>query len=91
MAVTDYPISGEIGANFNRRTTTAEFALGQTARGTNNTVWIYVLANAAVGTGTCTVNASTFVVTDAAGTYTADTAFAAGQYGWVRQNAALTA
>ena len=91
MAVTDYPVSGEIGANFNRGTTSAEYALGQTARGTNNTVWIYVQATAAVATGTCTVNSSTFIVTDAAGTYTADTAFAAGEFGWVRQNAAFTA
>jgi len=35
-----------------------------------------------VATGTCTVTGSN--LTDAAGTYTADTAFASGEYGWVR-------
>lgn len=83
MAVTDYMTYGPLGANFNRRTTEQEHLLGQTARGTNNTAWIYVLASEGV-TGTCTVNTSTFALTDTAGQHTADTAFASGEYGWVR-------
>lgn len=86
MATTDYATAPLIGANFNRRTTTAEFKLGTTARGTNNTAWVYVLASEAV-TGTCTVNTSTWALTDTGGNYTADTAFASGEYGWVRKTA----
>ena len=91
MAVTDYAIDGTLGVDFNRRTTTAEFDLGQTSRGSKNTIWVYVQASGAVATGTCTVNGGTFLVTDAAGTFTADTAFADGEYGWVRQTAQLAA
>ena len=64
MATTDFVTSPLAGANFNRRTTTAEYDLGTTARGTNNTAWIYVQASGAVATGTCTVNTSTFALTD---------------------------
>lgn len=91
MANTNYAIDGSIGANFARRTTTAEHDLGDTAVGNNNTVWIYVQASGAVATGTCTVNTTTFLVTDAAGAHTADVAFADGEYGWVRQTAQYTA
>jgi hypothetical protein len=86
MAVTDYSIAGAAGANFNRRTTEKEYQLGITARGTNNTAWVYVQANGTVATGTCTVD-SAFQLTDAAGDYTADTAFADDEYGWVRLTA----
>lgn len=84
MATTDFLTAGPLGANFNRRTTEQEYQLGVTARGTANTAWIYVLASESVATGTCTVNTSTFAVTDTAGQHTADTAFASGEYGWVR-------
>lgn len=87
MAVTDFMTYGPAGANFNRRTTEKEYALGTTARGSGNTAWIYVQASEAVATGTSTVNASTFLLTDAAGSHTADTAFASGEYGWVRLTA----
>ena len=84
MATTDFMTYGPLGANFNRRTTDAEYDVGTTARGTNNTSWIYVLASESVATGTCTVNTSTFALTDTGGDHTADTAFASGEYGWVR-------
>lgn len=86
MAVTDFSTSPLAGVNFNRRTTSAEYDLGTTARGTNNTAWVYVQANGAVATGTCTVDSS-FQLTDAAGNHTADTAFADNDYGWVRLTA----
>lgn len=87
MAVSDFCIAPYAGANFNRRTTEREFRLGTVAEGTANTIWIYVLASEAVATGTCTVNTSTFALTDTGGLYTADTAFASGEYGWVRKTA----
>lgn len=87
MATTDFCIEPAAGVNFNRRTTSKEFQLGTVRRGTANTVWIYVLASESVATGTCTVNTSTFALTDTGGIYTADTAFASGEYGWVRKTA----
>lgn len=75
---------GLAGANSDRRTTTAEFKLGTPALDTDNRTWVYVKASEAVATGTCTVSGA-FALTDAAGTYTADTAFASGDYGWVRK------
>ena len=75
---------GLAGANDARRTTTAEFKLGTPALDTDNRTWVYVKASEAVATGTCTVS-GTFGLTDIAGNYTADTAFAAGEYGWVRK------
>ena len=91
MAVTDFVTTPTVGPNFNRRTTTPEFDLGTVVTGTNNTGWIYGQASGAVATGTCTVKSSTFLITDAAGTFTADTAFADGEYGWVRQTAQVLA
>ena len=56
-------------------------------RGSNNTAWIYVRASGSVATGTCTVASGTFLLTDASGPYTADTAFADREYGWVKLTA----
>lgn len=89
MATTDFNTAALAGANFNRRTTTKEFSLGTVVHGTVNTIWIYVLASEAVATGTCTVTGTT--LTDAAGNFTADTAFASGEYGWVRRTTATVA
>ena len=90
MAVTDFAIDGCIAADLHGRRTKADFQLGTTTKGTNNTIWIYGLASETVATGSCTVNPTTFAITDAAGTYTADVAFTSGQYGWVRQTAGVT-
>ena len=75
-----------VGAAAARRTTTREFKLGTAQLDDSNQTWVYVQASEAVATGTCTVSAA-FALTDAAGNYTADTAFAAGEYGWVRKTA----
>lgn len=73
-----------VGVNFARRTTTKEFKLGTPQLDDDNRTWVYVQASEVVATGTCTVSA-VFALTDAAGSYTADTAFASGEYGWVRK------
>lgn len=72
-----------VGADTLRRTTYKEFKLGTTERFENNKVAIYVVATEAVAVGTCTVNSTTFAVTDTGGLFTADAAFATGEYGWV--------
>ena len=69
---------------FAARDTTAQLAVGTANIGNQNDTWVYVKATEAVATGTCSVDSS-FNLTDAAGSYTADTAFASGEYGWVRK------
>ena len=73
-----------VGANTARRTTNREYALGTAQIDDQNRTWVYVQASEVVATGTCTVS-GTFVLTDAAGSYTADVTFAANEYGWVRK------
>jgi hypothetical protein len=74
-----------IGVNTARRTTEAEFKVGTVVIGDDANAWTYGKASETVATGTCTLNGSTFAITDAAGNHTADTAFAANEYGWVRR------
>lgn len=69
-----------------KRTTGPEHRLGSISLGKQGTRWVYVQASEAV-TGTCTVNTSTFALTDTGGNHTADAAFASGEYGWVRRTA----
>ena len=73
-----------VGPNPSRRTADKEFKLGTAQIDDSNQTWVYVRASEAVATGTCTVSAA-FALTDAAGSYTADAAFASGEYGWVRK------
>ena len=73
-----------VGAQAARRTATREFKLGTAQIDDLNQTWVYVQASEAVATGTCTVSGA-FALTDAAGNYTADTAFVSGEYGWVRK------
>ena len=89
MATTDFLTDRKVGAETDARSTanSAGFELGTTARGSNNTAWIYVKASGSVATGTCTVASGTFLLTDASGPYTADTAFADLEYGWVKLTA----
>ena len=76
------------GAQANRRTSTPEFKVGTTNLDDSNRTFVYVgpATNAIAAAATCTVTGA-FAVTAAAGPYTADTAFAAGDYGWVRKTA----
>lgn len=80
-AILSIPI---IGANTDRRTATPEFAVGTPAITAGNKTYVYVgpAANAIADAATCTVTGA-FVVNNTAGAYTADKAFAAGDYGWV--------
>ena len=73
-----------VGAQAARRTTNREFKLGTVQLDDSNQTWVYVQASGAVPTGACTVTGA-FAVNSTAGSYTADTAFAAGEYGWVRK------
>lgn len=85
--VTNYPVNPNMGFLESRRSTYPEFKVGTVFDGKEGVKWVYGQASETVATGTCTVNTSTFAITDAAGNYTADTAFAANEYGWVRQTA----
>ena len=80
--------SGIVGANPLRRTTTPEFKVGTTNLDDSNRTFVYVgpATNAIAAAATCTVTGA-FAVNATAGNYTADTAFAAGDYGWVRKTA----
>lgn len=71
-----------VGADSLRRTTFKEFKLGTVERGEGNKAMIYGSAAAAVAAGACTINLSTGAIGSGTG-YTADAAFAAGEYGWV--------
>jgi hypothetical protein len=73
-----------VGANPSRRTASREFLPGTAVLDDKNQTWVYAQASEAVATGTCTLS-GTFTLTDAAGNYTADTAFVSGEYGWVRK------
>ena len=75
-----------VGANPSRRTATPEFKVGTSSIDDSNRTWVYVgpAANAINAAAPCTVTGA-FVVNSTAGSYTADTAFAAGDYGWVRK------
>ena len=75
-----------VGANPSRRTSTPEFKVGTTQLDDSNRTFVYVgpATNAISAAATCTVTGA-FAVNNTAGTYTADAAFAAGDYGWVRK------
>ena len=84
MANSTFGVLGFITPQFAQRDTEAVMTLGTPQIGALNDTWVYVQASEAVATGTCTVSAA-FALTDTAGSYTADTAFASGDYGWVRK------
>jgi hypothetical protein len=75
-----------VGAQAARRTSTPEFKVGTTQLDDVNRTFVYVgpAANAITAAAACTVTGA-FAVNNTAGTYTADAAFATGEYGWVRK------
>jgi hypothetical protein len=75
-----------VGANPSRRSLSREFLPGTATLDDQNRTWVYVgpSTNAITAAATCTVT-GVFVVNNTAGSYTADTAFATGEYGWVRK------
>ena len=75
-----------VGANPSRRTTTQEFVQGTSATDDANRTWVYVKSNVTVAAAAAPVMSAAFVLTaGTGGSYTADAAFAAGEYGWVRK------
>lgn len=84
MANSTFGVLNFVTPMFAQRDTAAVMTLGTPQIGSANDTFVYVLASGTVATGTCTVD-SAFTVTDTAGSYTADTAFASGEYGWVRK------
>lgn len=77
-----------VGVNFARRTTTKEFTLGTPQLDDSNRTWVYVQADVAVAAAQAPVLSGAFHLTAATGgSYTADTVFAANEYGWVRKTA----
>jgi hypothetical protein len=82
-----FSANGLVGANTSRRTQTKEYALGSPLIGNDNNSYVYVQATGAIAAAAaCSVNGA-FAATTGAGNYTADAAFAAGDYGWVRKTA----
>jgi hypothetical protein len=75
-----------VGAKFARRTTSREFQPGSSTTDDSNRTWVYVgpAANTINAAAACTVTGA-FAVNNTGGNYTADTAFATGEYGWVRK------
>ena len=85
--ITNYP-HDVCGFNPDLRTTWPMFRLGTFGGGKQGPKWLYVKASESVATGTCTASTSTYLLTDTGGNYTATAAFAADDYGWVKQTAA---
>lgn len=88
MANTYFQTGHLLGVKLDRTSTSPEFPVGQTCRGNANRSYVYVgpAANAISAAATCTVTGA-FAVNNTAGNYTADVAFASGDYGWVRKTA----
>jgi hypothetical protein len=93
-----YSTSNMLGANFDEKYPPASdtsfplvpqppFALGQSAMGTDNSTWVFVVADVPVGANVtaATVNADSHITLATGGAYTTTTAFAVGEYGWVRK------
>ena len=88
--------SSKIGFNPNSTTTDAQFGLGDTGTGTQDTIWTYVEMNGAATTGMlCSINTTgtaTPCVTSGGSSVAntkigfAQTAFADEEYGWLCQN-----
>lgn len=81
---------GPVVANLNGPDTKADHKLGDTCLGDGNTVWIYGQASEAVAAGTCTINTTTYAITDAAGRHTTAFAIASGEHAWVQDTAPFT-
>jgi hypothetical protein len=88
-----YSLSHVSGVDLNDTLTVAEIAagavpagpLGQQVFASDGKRYVWAKANASItaSTTTCTVNASTFLVTATGGAYTSPaTAMASGDYGW---------
>lgn len=79
--------AGLVGANSARRTTEKEYNLGTPMITPENTTYVYVRATAAIAASAVVVVTGGFTASTGAGNYTAEQAFAANEYGWVRKTA----
>jgi len=79
--------AGLVGANTARRTTEKEFNLGTPLISAENTTYVYVRATAAIAAAAVVTVTGGFTASTGAGNYTAEQAFAANEYGWVRKTA----
>ena len=77
---------GPVTANLNDTDAVSEHNLGDTTLGDNDFIYIYGQASGTVAAGTCTIDSSTYLITDTAGRHTALTAVADGEYAWVRDD-----
>ena len=80
------PYAMNMQADLDARSDKSDHNLGDVALASDDSIYVYCQASEAV-TGTCTLDTGTYLLTDAAGNFTADVAFAANEYGWVRQTA----
>lgn len=90
-----YVTSSTVGVDLNSTGTTAQFALGTSVRGTQDSAWVYVQADGAIAVGDiCTISATgTATRATTAGPRTsvtelgaAQVAFADQEYGWICRN-----
>ncbi len=83
------PVTPILGVDFDDRNLVNEngLELGTLVNGDDGHEYIRVIASEVVATGTCTVDLGTFIVTNAAGNFTADVAFLSGEFGWVKRTA----
>jgi hypothetical protein len=81
-----------VGADLNNTSSAARFALGTRVDGSQDSQWVYVLANGAISVGDCVqilaAGTATRATTSGLRTGTdmvgfAQNAFATGEYGWV--------
>lgn len=82
-----FAIDGKVGADLEKRSTTPEFKLGTTVLASDNRGYVYVQANGAIAAAATAAVDSSFQATSGAGGYTADTAFADNEYGFIRKTA----
>lgn len=76
-----------VGINFSRRTDSAEFKVGTAVIDTSNRTWVYCGADIAIPAATtaAVLSAAFRLTATTTGAYTADAAFAANEFGWVRK------
>jgi len=82
-----FAIDGKVGISLEKRTTAPEHALGTTVLADSNKGYVYVQANGAIAAAAAAAVDASFNATSGAGNYTADTAFAANEYGFIRKTA----
>jgi len=93
-----YSTSNTLGVNFDDRYPAASnssfpltpdppFALGTPVLGTDNSTWVFVVADVPVTANqtAVTINANFHITAASGGTYTNTTAFSAGESGWVKK------